>query len=329
MSFTPENLPWLEPYWRHLLACLSVGRVPQVLLIGGNAGMGKMPLARALAQRLLCRQPGDFACGQCASCHLFDAQTHPDFLVVEPAEPGKAIAIDAIRGLIGTLSLKPQYCGYRVVILAAAHHMNSAAANSLLKTLEEPDEHTIMLLLTESPSSLPATILSRCQRMSITIRDQGRMIDWLEDQGVAGQAEILLAMAQGAPLRALTLAQEGLIERRRDFFADWLNVGCRGAEPVLVADDWAKFSGDTLMEWLISWVMDLIRLCAAPNCRTLNNPDLTQSLQAMAKQLKLKDIFGFLDLLNTTRRGLTGQINRQLAMEELLIHWSQVPKIPQ
>lgn len=134
-------------------------------------------------------------------------------------------------------------------------------------------------------------------------------------------------MAQGAPLRALALAKQGLMEQRADFFAAWLDVGRGEAEPVLVADQWSKFSCEVLIEWLMSWVIDLLRLGAAPNCRTLDNPDLSEDLQAMAKQLELKDMFGFLDLLNTTKRGLPGQINRQLALEELLIYWFQVPRI--
>jgi len=315
-------LPWLEPYWRRLQAYAGFERVPQALLIAGIAGVGKMQLARLFAQRLLCRRPGDLACGECVSCQLFAAQTHPDFLVVEPAEPGKPITVDAIRGLIASLSLKPQYSGYRVVILAPAHQMNSSAANSLLKTLEEPDEHTVMLLLTETPAALPATILSRCQRMEIAVPDRALSIRWLAEQGLGEQAEVLLALAQGAPLRAVALAQEGVIERREEFFLAWRDVARRIQEPVLVAEKWAKYSCEALTDWMSSWVIDLIRLRALPNCGPLNNPDLRESLQATARQLELKNLFRFLDLLNATKRRLLGQVNRQLALEELLIHWS-------
>jgi DNA polymerase-3 subunit delta' len=329
MNHSAADLPWLEPYRRRLVDYALAGRVPQALLIAGIAGLGKMRLARAFARRLLCRRPGAAACGECASCHLFEAQTHPDFLAIEPAEPGKPITIDAIRRLIGTLSLKPQYSGYRVVILAPAHQMNAAAANSLLKTLEEPDEHTVMLLLTESPAALPATILSRCQRMDITVPDRGHSIEWLAEQGLAEQAEVLLAMAQGAPLRALALAQEGVIQKRGEFYLAWGDVARCIEEPVLVAEKWAKFSCEALLDWMISWVIDLIRLRAAPNCPTLNNPDLRKSLQATALQLELKNMYRFLDLLNATKRRLSGQINRQLALEELLIHWSRILKTAQ
>jgi len=329
MSDRVLDLPWLQTYWRLLDAYALAGRVPQALLIAGHAGIGKMRLARAFAQRLLCRRPGDFACGECVSCQLFEAQTHPDFLAVEPAEPGKTITVDAIRGLIGTLSLTPQYRGYRVVILAPAHQMNPAAANSLLKTLEEPDEHTVMLLLTESPSSLPATVLSRCQRMDIAVPEPRDVIKWLGEQGLAAQAETLLAIAQGAPLRALILAREGVIERRREFFWAWIDVVRRKREPVLVAEKWVKFSCETLTDWMISWVIDLIRLNSAPSCRRLNNPDFSESLQATARQLELTGLYRFFDLLNATRRRLTGQVNRQLVLEELLIHWSQVVRTVQ
>lgn len=322
-----DDLPWLAPSWRQLNAYVQAHRVPQALLIAGISGLGKMRLAQAFAQRLLCRRSGDVACGECVSCQLFEAQTHPDYLTVEPAEPGKAITVDAIRGLIGRLSLKPQYSGHRVVIIAPAHQMNTAAANSLLKTLEEPDEHTLMLLLTETPSALPATILSRCQRMDIAAPERRQAIDWLGKQDLSGQqAEVLLTLAQGAPLSALTLTKEGIIEQRGSFFAAWRDVLRQAEEPLLVAEKWSKFSCETLTDWMISWVIDLIRLCAAPACRTLNNPDLIESLQATARQLNLKSLFGFLELLNATKRTLAGQVNRQLVLEELLIHWSSMAR---
>ncbi len=319
-----DEMGWLAPQWHSLGAYIQTGRVPQALLIVGKEGVGKMALAEAFSQRLLCRTPGEYACGVCVSCRLFAAKTLPDFLRVEPEEAGKIIPVDAIRGLIANLALKPQYSGRRVVLIAPAHQMNTSSANSLLKTLEEPDAHTTLLLLTDSPQLLPATILSRCQRLDIPLPERGQALAWLQGKGQGEHAEVLLALARGAPLKALALADAGIIEKRGEFFSGLCELLERGGTPTVLAEKWSKFPCETLADWMVSWTMDLIRLRSAPRCRTLDNPDLAERLQAVAQKLNLQMLFGHLDRLAAARRMLAGQANRQLLLEELLIRWLDI-----
>jgi DNA polymerase-3 subunit delta' len=318
-----EDMGWLAPAWQRLKAYIDTGRVPQALLIVGRQGVGKTVLAEAFSQRLLCRAELEYACGECPSCRLYAAKTHPDFLRIQPDEPSKVIPIDAIRGLIATLSLKPQYSGRRVALITPAQQMNPAAANSLLKTLEEPDEHTSLILLTDAPEALAATILSRCQRLDIPTPDHSLALDWLGRQGQAERAEVLLALAKGSPLKALAGANDGLIEKRGEFFSGLRELS-RGGEPTIMADKWAKFSCETLTDWLVSWTMDLIRLHAAPGNRAIDNADLRESLQATAQTLNLQQLFSFLDRLQRARKMLASQVNRPLLVEELLIFWQQI-----
>ncbi len=320
MSLALE-MDWLGPKWRRLHAYIETARVPQALLIVGRDGVGKTALAEAFGKRLLCRNPAEYACGVCASCRLFEAKSHPDFLRIEPEEPGKIIPVDAIRGLIANLALKPQYSVHRVVLITPAHMLNISSSNSLLKTLEEPDEQTTLVLLTDSPELLPATILSRCQRLDIPLPERSQALSWLMRQGLGEHAEVLLAMARGAPLKALGLADSGAIEKRGKFFLGFRELLEGGGEPIRLAENWSKFSCETLVEWMISWTMDLIRLCAAPGHRNIDNPDLGESLETLAQQLNLQCLFGHLDRLNASRRMLAGQANRQLLLEDLLIRW--------
>ena len=322
MSLVGE-MSWLAPQWRSLLAYIQAGRVPQALLIAGREGVGKTALAEAFGKLLLCRTPGEYACGDCAGCRLFEAKTHPDFLRIEPDEPGKIIPVDAIRVLIANLGLKPQYSGRRVVLITPAHQMNVSSANSLLKTLEEPDEHTTLLLLTDSPQLLPATILSRCQRMDIPLPERTSALAWLKEKGEGERAEVLLALARGAPLMAFGLADAGIIEKRSEVFLGWRDLMERGGEPTVLAEKWSKFPCETLADWMISWTMDMIRLRAVPHCRNIDNPDLGESLQHTAQKINLKVLFGYLDRLTASRRMLTGQVNRQLLLEDLLIRWQR------
>lgn len=331
MSLVAE-MPWLTPAWERLNTHLASDRLPQALLLTGKPGLGKMKLALSFAQRLLCRTPvGEEACGYCASCLLFQARTHPDLQCVEPLESGKPITVDQIRGLIEKLALKPQYGGRRVVIIAPAQAMNIAAANSLLKTLEEPDPATLMLLLAEVAHTLPATILSRCQRLAIEPPSRGEALTWLAKQGVESDAEALLTLAQGAPLRALAMKGQEVIAHRGEFFAAWQAVGGQRQDPLSVADKWQSSATKTplvacesLTEWMLSWTLDLIRLRAASTRAVLDNPDLKAGLQAMAEKLDLMTLYAFLDRLMVARRMLAGQVNRPLLMEELMIHWSRL-----
>ncbi len=321
------DMNWLTPQWQRLTAYVQSGRVPQALLLVGREGVGKAQLAEAFSKRLLCREPQEYACGECASCRLFAAKTHPDFLRIEPEEAGKAISVDAVRALKANLALKPQYSGRRVVYISPAHQMNVSSANSLLKTLEEPDEHTTLLLLTDSPELLPVTILSRCQRMNLPIPDRSLAITWLKKQGLAENVEVLLTLSRGAPFKALNLANDGMIEKREEFFNAWLGL-TKQDEPATVAEKWSKFACETLVDWMISWAMDLIRLRSAPRNQSIDNLDYIERLLPLAQKLNLKRMFEYLDRLNTGRKLLLGQVNRQLLLEEVLILWLKCqPKV--
>lgn len=316
-----EEMAWLAPAWQRLGCHIQTDRVPHALLIASREGVGELQLAEAFGQRLLCRQSQEYACGVCPSCKLYLAGTHPDCLRIAPEEVGKIIPIDAIRGLIATLALKPQYSGRRVVFINPAHQMNVASANSLLKTLEEPDEHTTLLLLTHAPHLLPATILSRCQRLNLPDPSHQEALAWLSNQGHGAHAEVLLALARGAPVKAASLDEDGMIAKRGEFFQAWCGLAKVQGEPVAVAEQWGKFSCETLVDWMISWTMDLIRLGAAPQTQDIDNQDLRESLQEAARDRDLPSMFACLDRLNAAQKTLAGQVNRQMVLEDVLIRW--------
>lgn len=327
MSDPVGRYPWLEPARRRLAAYLAAGRLPQGLLISGAAGVGKGALADDFARRLLCASPSaEGACGTCPACRLAAAGNHPDYLRIEPEEAGKRITVDLVRRLIDRLSLKPQYGASRVVVIRPAHAMNTAAANSLLKTLEEPDPQTLFILVSERPTQLPATVLSRCQRLDVRLPARDEALRWLRGQGLGEEAEALLAMAGGAPVRAAELHGGDLAQRRRKLFDDWLAVLRDETDPLAVAEQWAKEDGETVTTWLRGWIADLIRIGSGetPAALRLANADLEQGLRKAAAGLDLRTLFARLDDVDAARRNLEGQANRQLIMEDILINWSRL-----
>lgn len=215
---------WQQDYWSQLIGQHRSGRLPHALLLAGEQGIGKYHLARAMAAYLLCRQPGETACGNCPSCSLFYAGTHPDLIEVMPEGEGKQIKIEQIRKLQSFAGKTAQQGGFRVVILQPADAMNMNAANALLKNLEEPGSNVLFILLSHRLSAVMPTIKSRCQQFSLPIPDRGQALDWLGghlSSHAALHAEKLLKMAQGNPLLAQELADDALHKQRDKLFLPW------------------------------------------------------------------------------------------------------------
>ena len=331
MSIDSQMLPWHEPYWHQLAAYLQQKRIPQALIVNGPRGLGKHQLVNQFAYSLLCNQPlaNGIHCGQCSSCLLVKAQTHPDLLYLEPEEAGKAITIGQIRELIPTLSLKPQYQSYRVLIINPADSMNRAAANAFLKFLEEPTERTIILLITERLSQLPATIASRCQKMTLKKPEPDAARLWLAAQGIEqNKSALLLSLALGSPLLASAYAEDGTIEQRQNCLTQWLKVGKHQLLPTVVAEEWSKLPTGKLQFWMTSWVIDLIKCCFGLPVSALINPDLKVHWQEFKQPLELNQLYSLYDLLLLSRERFEKQLNNQLLLEEILINWSHITRSP-
>ncbi|HEY5603415.1 MAG TPA: DNA polymerase III subunit delta', partial [Gammaproteobacteria bacterium] len=183
-------LPWQQPVWQHLVQRYQGEQLPHALLLSGAAGLGKLHLAQSFARWLLCSQNHDPAtaransepCGQCQGCHLMNAGSHPDYLGVALEPDRQQIPIDTIREVSRYLSLKSQFAPMQIVVIAPAEAMNQYAANSLLKTLEEPTPGTLIILVTSQPSRLLPTIRSRCQKLEFSPPGRRDALDWLTAQ---------------------------------------------------------------------------------------------------------------------------------------------------
>lgn len=204
-------LPWHQDEMVRLLDQHRQDRLPHALLISGPRGIGKLRLAESLAQTLLCNSGSDFPCGKCQGCQLSTAGTHPDYHRLSPEEGSKVIKIDQVRQLVNFATRTAQYDGYRIAILSPAEALNRNAQNALLKTLEEPGNKTLLMLISDQPTLLLPTIRSRCQQRTLGLPSREQALEWL--QGQASDPSSLLDAAQGAPLQALALEQA-------DWFAD-------------------------------------------------------------------------------------------------------------
>jgi DNA polymerase-3 subunit delta' len=303
--------PWQQRIYTQAAAAIESGRLGHALLFRGPERLGKGAVARALARRLLCesRTPGGDACGRCRGCQLFAAGSHPDYHEVSfiPVKDGSRLRteliVDQMRELSGQLALTPQYGGAQVAIIDPADALNSAAANALLKTLEEPQPGRYLWLVAAEPARLPATIRSRCQNLEFRLPPQTEALAWLRAQGhderTAAEA---LEAARGHPGLAAAWLSDGSLALRREVAADLAALDRGEGSPAATAQRWA---GDEQSALRLRFAADL----ALEQAARLTDAGRTRRLAS------------WFDAANRTAALLRTTVRTDLAMAELLLAW--------
>ncbi len=317
--------PWQTLFYERLRQA-HAQRPAHALLLQAAAGHGGEQFVRALAMHQLCQGDAALACGQCRSCQLFLAGTHPDFLSLLPEETDAPIKVDAVRQVVGFLQQRAQFGGWRVVLIEPAERMNVQAANALLKTLEEPGERVLLLLLSERPSELLATVRSRCQAWILPRASGAQAQDWLQTQGGGEWAGVALQMARAAPLRAQALLAADWPRRRSALWADVQALHSGRRDAIAVAATWKSW-GDTLIlaDILAQWVEDLLR-CRLGRTEDLHHPDLVSDYDSMVTSIQTERLHAFWQRLIALRRDLAGHLQLQLLLETLALdiaRWSR------
>lgn len=328
-----ELPPWHEAAFNRLAALHQQGRLAHAFLLQGRPGLGKGLLARYLAQALLCQTPGEgHPCGGCSACLLLAAGTHPDLRLVQPEER-RNIVIDQIRDTVEFMSKTAQQGGRKVIVIDPAECMNVNAANALLKGLEEPAPGTLLLLVSQQGGILPATIRSRCQSLKFTAPPRAAALAWLEERQ-ADQPALLLDLAEGAPLRALALADEEA-RRERGAMTDSLAGLLQGEiGPVEAAAHCAGFSLAANVEGMMLCLNDLLRSGQSAGKIKVKNKEINKLInklkvfsidepQANDNQVvqRLHDLY---EKLLDARRAMASNSNPnpQLQLESLFHAWA-------
>lgn len=326
MNQVQVPLPWQQERWDGLLRAVQDRRMPHALLLRGEEGTGKNRFAMALAQYLLCNRPvANTACGECKGCRLNLAGSHPDLALLEPEEAGKAIKVDQVRSVVEFVSKKAQLDGYRVVLVSPAEAMNINSSNALLKSLEEPGENTVLILVSHQLTGVLPTIRSRCQVLDFPIPPRPQAMTWLNTLiGDENKSAKLLNVAGGAPIRALELNQSEWLGERSTVLNQWLGVISGKRDPIRTAESWVQYPLADLLTWLLAWQIDVARLLTTPAQNILND-DLRDDLLQAATLVNTQRLFLVHEHLLQVRRILNSQANpnHQLLLEEILLKWSQ------
>ena len=317
--------PWLQSAWQRLLTTRV--RPAQALLLAGPHGIGKTALAQAWAHALLCEAPlaDGAACGSCPACHWLEKGAHPDFRLLtlqeKTSKEGETklaafIEVDQAREVVDFVQLSTYRAGFRVVLVNPANSLNLAAANALLKVLEEPPLNTVIVLVSDQPRQLLPTIRSRCTQLNLGLPASQDAIQWLTDQQIESPAT-LLALAGGAPLDALSWNEgENLAERQ--MILDGLAHPGR-LDPVSLADDWKAIRTQTWHAVAYKWLGDL--LAARLHSRVQFNHDFKSDLAKLGAEVNLSKLLDLIRAHATDGRTLTHPLNRVLQQESWLIQY--------
>ena len=305
-----QSLPWQDEQWQQLCRLLNSNRLPHAIMLSGAEDTGKRHFAERFIQRLFCISPvDDVACGECKQCRLYTSGGHPDFKRIEPESAGKAISINAIRALSEFAVITAHQQSWKVALVAPVEAMTLNAANAFLKTLEEPREKTLLLLVHDQLAPVLPTIRSRCRVLSQGLPPPALARNWLVEQlgNISADVDELLARAGGRPLRALSFADANTLDMIARFEQVLMQVQAGNAAPVTSA---AAFEGQPLgqlLEWLLSYYSRQL-IHRARSGKT------TEPRQ-----------FAFYDLLLATRKKLESKtnLNPQLVLEELFLSLSQ------
>ncbi|MEE8543921.1 MAG: hypothetical protein V3S94_08690 [Gammaproteobacteria bacterium] len=320
--------PWLEEPYALLEKTLREGRLGHGWLLTGPAGLGKINLALVVANRLL--NPGATAPGRLAAAAASTAMTlrhepsnhHPDLHWLFPEPDKHTITVDQIRQTAAALALTSLGGQAKIVIIEPADALTTAAANALLKTLEEPTLDTYLFLVSHQTGRLTATVRSRCQTLSLPQPRVENSLDWLSEQtGGASRTDWaqLLALAGDSPFRALTLYDNEYHNKNKLFEEKFQLISDNKLDPQSLADDWLKEGIELPVAWLATRLQREIRARMAPKVSNSITDLGFDRLHNAWQALTLQGLFCRLDAAETLLSQLGKGTNADLALRVLLL----------
>ena len=302
---------------------IAAGRVAHAYLFEGVAGCGRRTTALALIQTLFCSAAvhGD-ACGVCPSCRKMAAGTHPDIQRLEPLPDKRDITIEQVRELQQALALRPFEAGRKACLIEPAERMSQGAANALLKTLEEPPGHAVMILLSTQADLLLPTIRSRCQHLRFSPLDRDALTELLVRDGLERQRALeLAALADGSLEQARLLDNDDAGTVRSELLQVLSRVN--GSSIATIFDSAEQLAGTrdetlTVYGLLIALLRDML-LIRSNAAGQVANHFLIDALQAEAVRFAPDRLVEALELALATRRAVQGNVNPKLSLERFLL----------
>lgn len=299
-------LPWLTE--QSALWSQQQNRLSHAYLLAGSSGLGITDFAKQMAKDLLCQQGSFNACQQCQHCNLFDKKKQPDFFHLRVQDDKKEISIAQVRELITKLYATSHQGGYKVALIEEVEKLNTASFNALLKTLEEPAEHTVLILTTHKVNRLPATILSRCRKIDFICPMLPEAMQWLSQALPQADTPLLkksLRVNWGAPLKAKGWIENKQFEQEAEWQADLKSLTANQQTVSQVVAKWLKFAQpEEVFNYFYLWSISAVR-AALYQQKIAYNPNwlLFQKMVLQAQEV------------------WRGNANKELVLESVCLAW--------
>lgn len=319
LNVTSKVYPWQKTTWDTLTT-----RFPNIghgLLFYGKQGCGKHAFAKHFLAWVLClnKQPHG-ACGECSSCQWLKSDTHPNYVHITTDEENKKqnakIKIEKIRDLLPFVQQTGE--GWRVILIEPAEALNLASSNALLKTLEEPGERVVLILLADHYLKLPATIRSRLQHFALDRISYEQATSYLDEhlsELAEVQPDLLLGLSNDMPLQAIEIAKSDWFAKRQIFLNDWLKIVAQKNMPLFFSGKWQKELSFNdfivLFEYLLG---DLI-------CVKLNQPQKNTDLDfdQLSPYYDLESLFNIYSEVQQAKKLVEQNVQSQLIIDQLFI----------
>ena len=308
---------WLGTEMATLAGAYKAGRLPHGLLIHEAPGAGGHWLAKWVASLVLCHNAARAPCGACPGCHRVATAQHPDLVVLQPIEESKQIRIEQIRELSDELALTAHQGSYKVAVITPADTLNRFAANALLKTLEEPPARTLLMLVATQPSRLPATILSRCQRVRLRAPGRKEAVSWLEASRGPGDWNAVLDTLGEAPMLAAEVDPKALVQVGLEVRRTLEEATVGGGDPVATAERWARAELPLRLRCIENWLTERIRAHSGSD-EFFTKVGAAPYVPRSNAVLNMGHLFELVDGVRDLQSALDSPINRGLALEALL-----------
>lgn len=306
------EITWLKPFADAWRASEQRERLPHAVMLAGAPGTGKRAAAAWIARRRL-------GVGQVGPLPEYPAAIpeHADLRWLQKPDDKHQIIVDQVRELIADLNLTSYHGGGKVAVIEPADIMNTNAANSLLKTLEEPPGDALLVLIADRVGRLPATIFSRCQRIAFAAPPENLSLAWLDQLKPGANWRPALKAAGNAPLGAIRALDR--LDETDAMARDFAALPERRVSAIDVAAEWAKYEPQFVLTWLCRQVQECIYRAANGAGRSFEGA----VPETVLRRIDTRNLFCYLDIIKRLRGRPAGSWNVQLTLESLLIDWAE------
>ncbi len=320
-----EDILGNEHIVEHFKKAIENNKISHAYIINGEKGMGKRTVAKAFAMTLLCEEKGTVPCMKCHSCVQALTDNNPDLIMITPDKP-TTLSIDHIRQtLVNDVELKPYSNSHKVYIVEDAELMNNAAQNAILKTIEEPPEYAVIILLTTNISALLQTVLSRCVKLDMQPLKKEVIKKYLmeKEKVVDYQADIAVSFAGGNLGKAIELSKSQDFAEMLDEVIQLLRyIKDMQAYEVVAAVKRAseyKFRFTDYIDLMILWFRDVLVYKASQNVNELIFKDEIQTIKKHAAKSSYNGIEHILEAMNKAKLRLKANVNFDVAIEMMFL----------